>query len=129
MSTAVLQNMVAGFDHEAYGSQAVFRTALEALSHPGRPLNLPLQTALPQQGHAAAAALLLGLVDADTALWLSPALLTAMPPHGCGFTPVAPGFVMPLTPNSFGWGRAMSCPICTACDKAPMPILINPPLA
>lgn len=74
MNTEVLQNLVAGFDHEAYGSQAVFRTALNALSHPGRPLDMPLNTALPRQGHAAAAALLLGLVDSDTALWLSPGL-------------------------------------------------------
>ena len=74
MNTEVLQNLVAGFEHEAYGSQAVFRTALNALSHPGRPLDLPLNTALPRQGHAAAAALLLGLVDSDTALWLSPGL-------------------------------------------------------
>ena len=70
-----LQNMVAGFDHEAYGSQAVFRTALQALSHPGRPLNVPLNMALPSQGHGAAAALLLGLLDADTAVCLSPGLV------------------------------------------------------
>ena len=69
-----LQNVVAGFDHEAFGSQAVFRVALEALSHPGRVLGMPLQNALPRQGHGAAAALLLGLLDADTTLWLSPTL-------------------------------------------------------
>lgn len=74
MNDAVLQNLVAGFAHEAYGSQAVFRTALNALSHPGRPLEMPLNTALPRQGQGAAAALLLGLVDADTTLWLSPTL-------------------------------------------------------
>jgi len=69
-----LQNMVAGFDHEAYGSQAVFRTALQALSHPGCPLDMPLNMALPRGGHAAAAALLLGLLDADTTVYLSPSL-------------------------------------------------------
>lgn len=74
MSTPDLQNLVAGFDQEAYGSQAVFRTALNALSHPGRPMALPMNTALPRQGHGAAAALLLGLVDSDTSLWLSPSL-------------------------------------------------------
>ncbi len=74
MSTAVLSNLVAGFDHEAYGSQAVFRTTLNALSHPGRVWDMPLNMALPQQGQAAAAALLLGLVDSDTAVWLSPQL-------------------------------------------------------
>jgi alpha-D-ribose 1-methylphosphonate 5-triphosphate synthase subunit PhnH len=74
MNTPGLNNLVAGFEHEAFGSQAVFRTALEAMSHPGRPLDMPLQTALPPQGHAAAAALLLGLVDSETTLWLSPRL-------------------------------------------------------
>lgn len=69
-----LQNMVAGFEHEAYGSQAVFRTALQALSHPGRLLDMPLNMALPRGGHAAAAALLLGLLDADTSVYLSPGL-------------------------------------------------------
>ena len=74
MSTAVLNNLVAGFDHEAYGSQAVFRTTLNALSHPGCVWDMPLNLALPQQGQAAAAALLLGLVDSDTTVWLSPLL-------------------------------------------------------
>lgn len=69
-----LQSVVAGFDHEAFGSQAVFRVALDALSHPGRVFDMPLDTALPRQGHGAAAALLLGLLGADTTLWLSPTL-------------------------------------------------------
>jgi len=74
MNSPVLNHLVAGFEHEAFGSQAVFRTALEAMSHPGRPMDMPLNTALPPQGHAAAAALLLGLVDTEPALWLSPGL-------------------------------------------------------
>ena len=75
-----LQNIVAGFDHEAFGSQAVFRVALDALSHPGRVFDMPLDTALPRQGHCAAAALLLGLLDADTTLWLSPSLASSDAP-------------------------------------------------
>jgi alpha-D-ribose 1-methylphosphonate 5-triphosphate synthase subunit PhnH len=74
------QNIVAGFEHEAFGSQAVFRVALDALSHPGRVFDMPLETALPRQGHGAAAALLLGLLDADTRLWLSPALASSDAP-------------------------------------------------
>jgi alpha-D-ribose 1-methylphosphonate 5-triphosphate synthase subunit PhnH len=75
-----LQNIVAGFDDEAFGSQAVFRVALDALSHPGRVFDMPLETALPRHGHGAAAALLLGLLDADTTLWLSPTLASSDAP-------------------------------------------------
>ena len=75
-----LQNLVAGFDHEAFGSQAVFRVALDALSHPGRVFDMPRQTALPRQGLGAAAALLLGMLDADTTLWVSPALASSDAP-------------------------------------------------
>jgi len=70
-----LQNVVAGFTHEAFGSQAVFRTSLNALSYPGRPLEMPLDCALPGQGQGAAVALLLGLLDSDTTLWMSPSVL------------------------------------------------------
>lgn len=74
MKAQDLQHIAAGFSHEAFGSQAVFRAALDALSHPGRPTLVPTDCALPQHGQAAAAALLLGLLDADTTVWLSPAL-------------------------------------------------------
>ena len=80
MNAPDLQNIVAGFNHEAFGSQAVFRVALDALSHPGRVFDMPLETALPRQGHGAAAALLLGLLDADTTLWLSPTLASSDAP-------------------------------------------------
>jgi len=69
-----LQNVVTGFTHEALGSQAVFRASLNALSYPGRPLKMPLDCALPRQGQGAAAALLLGLLDSDTSLWMSPSV-------------------------------------------------------
>lgn len=74
MSTPDLNTLVAGFDHEAFGSQAVFRTALQALSHPAHPLDMPMGAAAPRHGHMAAAVLLLGLLDGDTHLWLSPSL-------------------------------------------------------
>ena len=80
MNSPDLQNIVAGFDHEAFGSQAVFRVALDALSHPGRVFDMPLETALPRRGHGAAAALLLGLLDADISLWLSPTLASSDAP-------------------------------------------------
>ena len=75
MKSQELQNVVAGFTHEAFGSQAVFRTSLNALSYPGRPLEMPLDCALPGQGQGAAVALLLGLLDSDTTLWMSPSVL------------------------------------------------------
>ena len=75
MKSQELQKVVAGFTHEAFGSQAVFRTSLNALSYPGRPLEMQLDCALPRQGQGAAAALLLGLLDSDTTLWMSPSVL------------------------------------------------------
>ena len=74
MKAQDLQHIAAGFSHEAFGSQAVFRAALDALSYPGRPFQMPTDCALPRHGQPAAAALMLGLLDADTRLWLSPAL-------------------------------------------------------
>lgn len=74
MKSQELQNVVTGFTHEALGSQAVFRASLNALSYPGRPLKMPLDCALPRQGQGAAAALLLGLLDSDTSLWMSPSV-------------------------------------------------------
>jgi alpha-D-ribose 1-methylphosphonate 5-triphosphate synthase subunit PhnH len=69
-----LSTLGAGFADLARGSQAVFRTALDALSHPGRPLPLRADVQAPKQGNPAAAALLLALLDADSTLWLSPSL-------------------------------------------------------
>lgn len=75
MKAKDLHHLSAGFSHESFGSQAVFRTVLRALSYPGRPLEMPKECALPLQGHGAAAALLLGLLDSDTSLWMSAALV------------------------------------------------------
>ena len=74
MSTHDLSNLGAGFKHEAFGSQAMFRVALEALSHPGRCMTVSHDAEVPQTGHPASAALLLALLDSDCTLWLSPSL-------------------------------------------------------
>ncbi len=74
MNADTLQDMLAGFSSEALGSQAVFRVALHALSHPGRPMTMPIEAECPVGGHRAAAVLLLALLDADCTLWLSPTL-------------------------------------------------------
>jgi alpha-D-ribose 1-methylphosphonate 5-triphosphate synthase subunit PhnH len=74
MSAHDLSNLGAGFTHEAFGSQAMFRVALEALSHPGRCMTVSHDAEVPQTGHPASAALLLALLDSDCTLWLSPSL-------------------------------------------------------
>jgi alpha-D-ribose 1-methylphosphonate 5-triphosphate synthase subunit PhnH len=74
MKTDDLQQVRPGFHDAALGSQAVFRTALSALSHPGRVIEMPDVSALPRHGHGAAAVLLQALVDSDCCVWLSPAL-------------------------------------------------------
>lgn len=77
MNADDLRQMRGGFDDEAAGSQHVFRTTLDALSHPGRPLALDTAAQSPQAGHRAAALSLLALLDADCSLWLSPRLRQA----------------------------------------------------
>ena len=74
MNALDLAGLCAGFDDEALDSQAVFRTALQALSHPGRILALPAHAQVHAHGHCAAASLLLALLDGDTSLWVSPTL-------------------------------------------------------
>ena len=74
MRSEDLQQVRPGFDDLALGSQAVFRQALQALSLPGRAVELPAVAQLPSRGQAAAALLLLALLDSDCTLWLSPLL-------------------------------------------------------
>ncbi|MDO9436378.1 phosphonate C-P lyase system protein PhnH [Hydrogenophaga sp.] len=74
MNATDLQHIVGGFEHEAFGSQAAFRAAMNALSYPGRWTAMPMQAERPQHGHGASAVLLLSLLDADCTVWLSPAL-------------------------------------------------------
>jgi alpha-D-ribose 1-methylphosphonate 5-triphosphate synthase subunit PhnH len=69
-----LQKVVPGFDDPVAGSQAVFRGALQAVSLPGRPVEVPPVGQGPTRGHGAAARLLLALLDSDCSLWLSPSL-------------------------------------------------------
>ena len=69
-----LSTIGAGFSQEAFGSQHAFRAALQALSHPGRLVDIVHDAEVPRCGHAASAALLLALLDADCQIWLSPSL-------------------------------------------------------
>jgi alpha-D-ribose 1-methylphosphonate 5-triphosphate synthase subunit PhnH len=63
MSTLDLASVLPGFDDPAFGSQAAFRAALQALSRPGIIVDC----------ERAAYSLCLALLDQDTRLWLSPA--------------------------------------------------------
>lgn len=70
-----LQRVVPGFDDPVRGGQGVFRRALQALSMPGLPVDMPaVASRMPTKGHGAAALLLLALLDSDCTLWLSPSL-------------------------------------------------------
>lgn len=75
MSTIDLSQIGPGFADLALGSQAVFRTTLQALSCPGQILTVSEEAPPPPYVHAAAALALLALLDQDCALWLSPTLV------------------------------------------------------
>lgn len=76
MSVLSLQDMAPGFSDSTAQSQAVFRSALDAMARPGTPVSIPAASLVsPTPGtRAAAASLLLALLDQDCALWLSPTL-------------------------------------------------------
>lgn len=74
MNAAELSQVVPGFDHPATDSQAVFRRVLDALSRPGRPVDVPAVGQVPHGGHAAAARTLLALLDSECTVWLSDSL-------------------------------------------------------
>ncbi|WP_423457464.1 phosphonate C-P lyase system protein PhnH [Ottowia sp. VDI28] len=75
MKQEALQRVRPGFEDPVQDSQAVFRRVLEALSMPGRVVELPVRATLPEcQGSAAAAQTLLALLDSKCSLWLSPSL-------------------------------------------------------
>lgn len=85
MKATDLGAVSAGFSDPALGSQTVFRAALQALSHPGRPVDVTHDAEAPVQGHAAAAVLLLALLDPDCRLWLSPSLANSDAAHWLRF--------------------------------------------
>jgi alpha-D-ribose 1-methylphosphonate 5-triphosphate synthase subunit PhnH len=85
MNTNPIQGMVAGFAHEALGSQMTFRAALHALAHPGQICPVRAEAEWPCAGHAASAGLLLALLDVDCKLWLSPTLAQSATAHWLRF--------------------------------------------
>lgn len=75
MTTIELSELGAGFNDIALGSQSVFRTALEALSYPGRPVVIEVAFEPPTAAHASSSGLLLALLEPGSLLWLSPSLI------------------------------------------------------
>jgi alpha-D-ribose 1-methylphosphonate 5-triphosphate synthase subunit PhnH len=63
-----------GFAQPVENANAVFRTVLTAISHPGRILPVPVAPPAPPPLFASTAAVLLALADLDTAVWLQPGL-------------------------------------------------------
>ncbi len=63
-----------GFADPVHDAQATFRGVLDAVSHPGRIVSLPLDLPPLEPFAPAALAVCLALADSDTPLWLDPPL-------------------------------------------------------
>ena len=63
-----------GFSDPVSASQTVFRTLMDAMARPGSVHDLPVVTAPPAPMSSSASALIATLADADTPVWLDPAL-------------------------------------------------------
>ena len=69
-----------GLAEPVLDAQAAFRAALEAISRPGRPVDIPVAADAPGAMPAAMAALALTLVDGDTPVWLDSRLAAVAVP-------------------------------------------------
>jgi alpha-D-ribose 1-methylphosphonate 5-triphosphate synthase subunit PhnH len=74
-TTFSLAGLCAGFDDPVHQSQQVFRRALTALSKPGTVQNVT-ESPAPDGANIASYQLCLALLDAETPLWIAPALRT-----------------------------------------------------
>jgi alpha-D-ribose 1-methylphosphonate 5-triphosphate synthase subunit PhnH len=70
-----LTGLCAGFDDPVHQSQTVFRSVLSAMSEPGT-LQCLQEGETPEGIHSASYQICLALLDAETTLWISPALKT-----------------------------------------------------
>ena len=75
MTTIELSDIGTGFHDISLGSQSAFRSALEALSYPGRDVPLEITFEAPKAAHASSSGLLLALLEPGSRLWLSPSLV------------------------------------------------------
>ncbi len=69
-AAAASRKLLPGFAHPVNDAQATFRTALDAMAHPGRVYETAAVSGVPTGLSPALTALLLTLVDVDTPLWL-----------------------------------------------------------
>lgn len=67
---AASRGLLPGFADPVNDAQTTFRTALQALAHPGRIQQIAAASGVPAGLSPAMAAMLLTLVDVDTPLWL-----------------------------------------------------------
>ena len=65
-------SLLPGFADPVFDSQSVFRTVLDALSHPGRICNVASDNAGPAPLMPATTALCLALLDFESRVWLQP---------------------------------------------------------
>ncbi|WP_085906889.1 phosphonate C-P lyase system protein PhnH [Kiloniella majae] len=66
------QTTLPGFDNPVFDATAIFRTILDAMSHPGTVIETPIKCESPSKLNSSAASVLLALADMDTTIWLSP---------------------------------------------------------
>lgn len=67
-------SLLPGFDDPVEAAQQTFRAALDAMAHPGRIHAIDARSGQPAGLSPAMTALLLTLADADTPVWLPPAI-------------------------------------------------------
>ena len=66
-----LSDIPAGFGNEHQSSQQIFRSALKALSYPGRLVDVHHDACTPEGTNTVIAGMLLALLDSETSLWCS----------------------------------------------------------
>lgn len=80
-----LQRVGPAFRDPAIGSQTVFRSALQALSYPGRLQTVADVGDWPKSAQRLSSLLMLALVDSDCAVWISPSLQVSDAAHWLRF--------------------------------------------
>jgi alpha-D-ribose 1-methylphosphonate 5-triphosphate synthase subunit PhnH len=101
--------LLPGFDTPVFGSQAAFRTILQALARPGRVADCGVEATPPPALGPAMTAVALTLVDADTPVWLAPALRGTATRTYLGFHCNAPIVTAPEA-ASFAFAPAAEMP-------------------